>query len=115
MFGKEVISKSSAKFKVGDKVRKSKTRRAFGKGYLPNWTEEIFTIAKDIDMKPRTYKLEDSDYEKIEGSFYEKEIQVAVKTDDIFNMKKVVYEKAQKHQRVFFKVKVLSGKIKFMD
>ena len=34
MYGKEVINKSSAKFKVGDKARISKTRRAFDKGYL---------------------------------------------------------------------------------
>ena len=90
MYGKEVISKSTAKFKVGDKVRISKTRRAFDKGYLPNWTEEIFTVSEVIDTKPATYKLEDYGHEKIEGSFYEKEIQRVVKTDDVFKMKKVL-------------------------
>ena len=30
------------KFKVGDFVRINKTKRTFGKGYLPNWTEELF-------------------------------------------------------------------------
>ena len=30
------------KLKVSDKVRISKTRQIFAKGYLPNWTEEIF-------------------------------------------------------------------------
>ena len=59
MYGKEVISKSPAKFKVGDKVRISKTRRAFNKGHLPNWTAEIFTVTEVIGMKPRTYELED--------------------------------------------------------
>ena len=29
---------------VGDKVRISKVKSVFAKGYLPNWTEEIFTI-----------------------------------------------------------------------
>ena len=42
MYSKEVISKLTANFKVGDKVRIGKTRRAFDKGYLPNWAEEIF-------------------------------------------------------------------------
>ena len=79
MYGKEVAGKSTAKFKVDDKVRISKTRRALDKGYLPNWTEEIFTVTEVIDTKPHTYKLEDYGHEKIEGSFYEKEIQRVVK------------------------------------
>jgi len=33
------------KFKVGDKVRISKYKRLFEKGYTPNWTEEIFEVA----------------------------------------------------------------------
>ena len=72
MYGKKVISKSSAKFKVGNIVRISKSRRAFDKGYLPNWTEEIFTVIEVIDTKPRTYKLEDYRHEKTEGNFFRK-------------------------------------------
>ena len=53
MYGKEVDSKSPAKFKIGDKVRISKTRRAFDKGCLSNWTKEIFTVTQVIDTKPR--------------------------------------------------------------
>ena len=38
---------SKPKFKIGDKVRISKyKRKVFGKGYTPNWTEEIFLIDK---------------------------------------------------------------------
>ena len=29
---------------VSDLVRISKERLVFGKGYLPNWTEEIFVV-----------------------------------------------------------------------
>ena len=39
--GKEVNNKDS-KFKVGDHVRISKYKNIFGKGYTPNWVEEIF-------------------------------------------------------------------------
>ena len=102
MYGKEVINKSSAKFKVGDKVRISKTRRAFDKGYLPNWTEEIFTVTEVIDTKPRTYKLEDYGHEKIEGSFYEKEIQRVVKTDDVFKIEKVLSTRKRKGVKEYF-------------
>ena len=102
MYGKEVSSKSSAKFKVGDKERISKTRRAFDKGYLPNWTEEVFTITDVINTKPRTYKLEDYGHEKIEGSFYEKEIQRVVKTDNVFKIEKILSTRKRKGVKEYF-------------
>ena len=68
--------KGDDKFRVGDKVRISKVKSVFEKGYLPNWTEEIFTIA-EVNRKynPITYKLKDANGEVIEGSFYHYEIQ----------------------------------------
>ena len=32
------------KFKVGDNIRISKFKNIFAKGYVPNWTEEVFVI-----------------------------------------------------------------------
>ena len=32
------------KFKAGDRVRISKHKMTFAKGYTPNWTNEIFTV-----------------------------------------------------------------------
>jgi hypothetical protein len=58
-----------AKFKVGARVRISKTRRVFDKGYLPNWTVELFTVTKVLDTNPPTYKLRDYDGEEIDGTF----------------------------------------------
>ena len=34
------------KFDIGDKVRISKKKRTFEKGYTPNWSEELFVIDK---------------------------------------------------------------------
>ena len=42
-FKKEVNDKDP-KFKVGDHVRISKYRNIFAKGYIPNWSEEVFVI-----------------------------------------------------------------------
>ena len=44
-FEKEVHNKNS-KFKIGDHVRISKYKNIFGKGYIPNWSEEVFVIKK---------------------------------------------------------------------
>ena len=49
-----------------------------------------------IDTKLRKYKLEDCGHEKIEGSFYEKEIQRVIKTDDVFKIEKVWPSKQRK-------------------
>ena len=65
------------KFKLGDQVHISKSRRTFKKGYLPSWTQEIFTVTKII---PR----------------------VLHKSDDIYEIEKILAEKKENG-----KVKVL--------
>ena len=69
------ISTNNPKFKVGDRVRITKKKKFFEKGYTPNWTNEIFVIDKVIDTNPVTYKIKDLNNEEIIGSFYEKELQ----------------------------------------
>ena len=44
-FEKEINNKHP-KFKVGDHVRISKYKNIFTKGYMPNWSEEVFIISK---------------------------------------------------------------------
>lgn len=75
---------------IGDHVRISKARRVFKKGYLPQWTEEIFTVATVLkSTSPITYKLEDSSGEGLEGSFYEAELQ-KVTPPDYYDIEEIV-------------------------
>ena len=68
---------------VGDKVRISKVKSVFAKGYLPNWTEEIFTVSGiNTKQSPIMYKLKDYNDEVIEGSFYRQEIEPIIHDDD---------------------------------
>ena len=67
---KQNKSRTSIKYKKGDKVRISKYKRHFEKGYTPNWTEEIFTIDKINMTNPVTYQVRDLNNETILGSFY---------------------------------------------
>jgi hypothetical protein len=62
-------------FRVGDKVRVSKYKSVFEKGYLPNWTEEIFTVSRLLNTRPKQYKVVDVNEEEIRGSFYGAELQ----------------------------------------
>ena len=62
-------------FSVGDKVRISKYKDIFAKGYTPNWTKEVFIVRNVKGTMPRTYKIADTNGDDIIGTFYEKELQ----------------------------------------
>src|SRR5438552_158089 len=72
---------SKATFRVGDEVRLSKAKKVFQKGYLPNWTEEIFTISRVFATIPIQYKVQDYRNDEIDGSFYVAELQKVVKPE----------------------------------
>ena len=57
------------KFKVGDYVRKYKN--IFAKGYIPNWSEEVFVVKNVKNTLPSKYLLSDLNEEEV-GTFYEK-------------------------------------------
>ena len=76
------------KFSVGDKVRISKKKALFEKGYTTRWTEEIFTITKIKRTSPITYKIADLHGEEIDGTFYEPELQKT--SQQLFRIEKVI-------------------------
>ena len=67
------INNKDPKFKVGDRVRISKYKNIFAKGYTPNWSEVVFVIKKVKNTVPWTYVTNDLNDEEILGTFYEKE------------------------------------------
>ena len=48
-------SSERSRFKVDDRVRISKFKNIFAKGYTPNWSREIFIVNKINDTVPYTY------------------------------------------------------------
>ena len=67
-----------SRFKVRDRVRISKFKNIFTKGYTPNWSKEIFIVDKINDTVPYTYNIKDLNGEGIIGSFYDKELQKTI-------------------------------------
>ena len=53
----EESNEKSARFSVGDRVRISKFKNIFAKGYTPNWSKEIFVVSKVKNTVPWTYEL----------------------------------------------------------
>ena len=68
-------NEKSGRFNVNDRVRISKFKNIFAKGYTPNWSREIFIVDKINDTAPYTYNLKDFNGEEIIGSFYDRELQ----------------------------------------
>ena len=66
-------NEKDSKFKVGDRVRISKFKKIFAKGYPPNSSSEIFIVDKINDTVPYTYNLKNLNDEEIIDSFYDKE------------------------------------------
>ena len=75
----EDSNKKDPKFKVGDRVRISKYKNIFAKGYTQNFSKEVFVISKIKDTVPWTYVISNLNGEPVTGSFYEKELQKLVK------------------------------------
>ena len=90
---KEVNDKDPI-FKVGDYVRISKYKNIFAKGYMPNWSEEVFISSKIKNTVPWTYVINDLNGEEIIGTFYEKQLEKTNQKE--FRIEKVLTKKGDK-------------------
>ena len=86
-----------AKFETGDIVRISRVKGLFEKGYLPNWSEEIYKIVKVKPTNPPTYIIADLKGRIIRGSFYEQELQKT--QQQVFRIEKVIRKKQMNGQQ----------------
>jgi hypothetical protein len=90
------------KYKVGDYVRISRVKKTFEKGYTPNWTKEVFKIiGVDKRQEPVMYQLEDLLSEKIEGKFYEPELQ-KTNLKDYAKVEKVIKTKVVNGKKMYY-------------
>jgi hypothetical protein len=90
------------KYRVGDTVRVSRSKNVFEKGYLANWTEEIFVVSERYPTHPVTYGLKDIIGEPIKGKFYEHEMQQIVKTDDVYDVERVIKTRRRNGKLEYF-------------
>ena len=90
LYGNDVDKHVQYKFQVGDRIRISKVKWMFEKSYLPNFTEEMFTIYKRFARQVPVYKLKDDAGEILDRTFYEAELQKVIKEDDVYWVEKVL-------------------------
>ena len=72
------MNSKALKFKVNDRVRITKYKNIFIKGYPENWSEEILIIESLLKTNPQTYKIKDLNGEKIIGGVYKKEFLLSI-------------------------------------
>ena len=63
-------TRAQPKFSVGDRVRLTKKKKTFEKGYTSRWTEEVFTVSQVKQTTPIMYEITDYSGEEIQGTFY---------------------------------------------
>ena len=93
------------KLKEGDTVRISKAKKQFKKGYLPNWSDEIFTVHEVKQTQPPVYKLKDYHDEVLEGTFYEQELQKVQVTSDKMYLVETVLDTRKRRGKTEYLVK----------
>ena len=76
------------------KLRNSKYKYIFAKGYTPNWSEDVSVIKKVKNTVPWTYFINDLNGDEIIGTFYEKELQKT--NQQKFRIEKVIKKKEDK-------------------
>lgn len=82
----------------GDNLRISKNKKEFEKGFLPNYTDEIFKVLQRIDRQPHNiYKVEGDHGEKLDGFLYHDEI-IRVKKDKntLYRINKILKKRKRK-------------------
>lgn len=89
LYGYQPIAKFN--FDIGDQVRISKTNKVFRRGYLINWTDEVFTVYKRYSTDPPSYILKDLKDTVLRGRFYEAELQKIIKkSSDYWRIEKIL-------------------------
>ena len=83
------------KYSVGDRVKISRKKGKFEKGYTCNWFEEVFTISKIQLTDPITYKITDYNNDDIQGTFYEQELQLT--KQEAYRIEKVLKRQKNKY------------------
>ena len=99
LYSKHLPSKRY-KYKLNTPVRISKARRTFKKGYMKNWTEEIFNIHSREGKNRPLYEIKDFNGQPIKGKFYEEELQ-EVDNPTEFRIESILKKKRKGKQTLY--------------
>lgn len=65
----------------------------FDKGYVQNWSEEIFTIIERIPRVPPVYRIKEENGQELDSFYYEKELlAVNREPDPLYLIERIIRE-----------------------
>lgn len=76
LYGSVYINVIEFKFQVGDIVRFREFKdMRFDKGYVENWSEEVFTVIERIPRVPPVYRIREENGREMDSLYYAQELQ----------------------------------------
>jgi len=89
---------------VGARVRISRDKGTFGRGYEANWSTEEFIVSNILKNPHGTkmYKIKDLSGEEIKGSFYAQELQVIHREEEVYQVDKVLKTRRRNGRPEYF-------------
>ena len=81
------VNDEDHKFKIDDSVRISKYKNVFAKGYVPNWSEEVYVITKTKNTVPWTYVTSILKANKLLKKYCKKQIKKGFRVEKVINRK----------------------------
>ena len=99
--------------KEGDKVRRKYVLNSMDKGYLPKWTDHIYTIKRTIGGNKRPlYKITNDDGQEIKERLYPEEVQKV--KENFYRIEKII-RKEDRDGRKGFIVKWIDHPAKYKN
>ncbi len=95
LYGSSLPKSTKCTLKPGDLIRISKYKGKFQKGYLPSWSEEIFSVHKVLNTQPVRLKVVDEAGCVLKGSFYTWEVQKITKHDRVYRIDGILKERTR--------------------
>jgi len=89
-----IENRISFKYDVGEQVRYREFKdMRFDKGYVQNWSEEIFTIIERIPRVPPVYRIKEENGQELDSFYYEKELlAVNREPDPLYLIERIIRE-----------------------
>jgi hypothetical protein len=74
LYGERPKTPITFHFKTGDAVRIARSKHVFEKGYVANFSRDVYTVAKTVARRPPVYRLEKQNGEQLAQVFYENQL-----------------------------------------
>ena len=84
------LEKPKWRFDIGKRVRITSKSKHLRKATCPDGQTKFLSSSKKLTTTPVTYAIKDVADEEINGRFYEPELQLIIKEDNVYDVEKVL-------------------------